>query len=554
MRAKQTIRRHGNTAIAIALLTVLILIPVVMVLLRSFTVDRVFHPLNPIRTILEGELAEVLFNSLQLGITVVIFTTVIAAPLAYLTSKTELARARWIDVALLIPFMTPPYIATMGWILFMQPRGVVEEYLPFLSIFQPLFFSFWGVAFVMSLNLYPFIYLVIKNNLIEITGSLEDAGAVHGGSFWYRMRRIILPLLLSGYSMGALLIFVKTLAEFGTPATLGRRVGFYVFTTEIYQYTRMFPIDFARGTALASVLLITCMLIWYVQQLIANKYKYSIVGGRSGGRKMYSLGKFRFLGWAYIGLLLLVSIGVPYWSIITASLLRFWGADITLANITFDHYIELFTPGTLGGSSLWNSVYLSVIAATIAMFLGTFLGVLIVRSRGFLQRFIDSSSLLSNTVPRIVIVVGLILLWNSPWLPATIYNTAAMVAVAYVVAFLPYTVQYVKASYQQIDISLFHAAQVSGAKPGYINRRILFPLIRPGMVSGWIMTFIISVRELVASMMIRPPHIETSATFIFRQFDQGVIPLGMAMAFTTVGITVVVLLIVQGGQKQLGNG
>ena len=543
MNVRQALSRHNTIILSIAVLAILILAPVVMVLLRSFTVDGVFHLLNPARTIIEADLAGVLFNSLQLGATVVLFTTVIAAPLAFLTAKTELANHRWIDIALLVPFMTPPYIATMGWILFMQDRGVAETYLPFLQFFRPVLFSWWGVAFVMSLNLYPFIYLVIKNTLLEISGSLEDAGSVHGGTFWYRMRRIIFPLVLSGYSMGALLIFVKTLAEFGTPATLGRQVGFYVFTTEIYQYTNTFPIDFARGTALASVLLFTSLAIWYVQQLIANKYKYSLVS--SGKKKIYSLGKLRFIAWFYVIFLLAVSIGVPYWSIITASLMRFWGADITLANMTLGNYTALFSAGTLGAESLWTSVYLSFIAATLAMFLGTFLGVVIVRSDGFIKRFIDGTSLLSNTVPRIVIIVGLILFWNSPWIPVTVYNTAAILALTYMVAFLPYTVQYVKASFQQIDDSLFHAAQVSGARRGYINRRILFPLILPGMISGWIMTFIISVRELVGSLMIRPAGMETSATFIFRQFEQGRVPLGMAMAFTTVSLTVVVLIVVR---------
>ena len=121
------------------------------------------------------------------------------------------------------------------------------------------------------------------------------------------------------------------------------------------------------------------------------------------------------------------------------------------------------------------------------------------------------------------------------------------------VAFLPYTVQYVKANFQQIDDSLFHAAQVCGAKRGYITRRILFPLIRPGMISGWIMTFIISIRELVGSLMIRPAGIETSATYIYRQFDQGEIPLGMAMAMTTVGITTVIMIIVQRGRRTGAN-
>ena len=208
MNIKQALLRHSNKILSVAVLAVLIIVPVVMVLLRSFMIDAEFQLLAPVRTIVEGDLGEVFVNSIRLAVTVVIVTTVIAGPLAFLTGKTELARAKWIDVALLVPFMTPPYIATMGWILFMQPRGVVDQYLPFLGAFRPLFFSFWGIVMVMSFNLFPFIYLVIKNTLMEITRSLEDAGAVHGGTFLYRMRRVILPLVFSGYTMGALLIFV----------------------------------------------------------------------------------------------------------------------------------------------------------------------------------------------------------------------------------------------------------------------------------------------------------------------------------------------------------
>ena len=225
--------------------------------------------------------------------------------------------------------------------------------------------------------------------------------------------------------------------------------------------------------------------------------------------------------------------------------MELWGDGITWSNLTFGNFREIFSSGSTGNAALWNSLSLSFIAATVAMFLGTFLAVTIVRSKGFFKGFIDASSLLSNTVPRIVIIVGLILFWNAPWMKVTIYNTTMMLALTYAIAFLPYTVQYVKSSYQQIDDSLFHAAKVSGASSSYTTRRILFPLIRPGMVAGWMMTFIISIRELVASLMIRPAGTETSATYIYRQFDQGLVPLGMAMAVITVGLTTIVLILIQ---------
>lgn len=127
-------------------------------------------------------------------------------------------------------------------------------------------------------------------------------------------------------------------------------------------------------------------------------------------------------------------------------------------------------------------------------------------------------------------------------MPFTLYNTYGMVVLTYVVLFLPYTVQYVKSSFSQINGLLFQAAQVSGAGPFYILRRILLPLIMPGILAGWMMTFTISVRELVGSLLILPPSMQTSATYIFAQFEQGQVSLGMAMAVVSVGLTVLLLL------------
>lgn len=545
---------HGwPQAIATAVLFVLILLPLAMVIGRSFLVDDAVVLTGPLRALTDRDLTQVFLNSMLLGLLVVVTTTVLAAPLAFCMAKTSLGRHRWIDIVLLIPFMTPPYIASMGWILFMQRRGFLDQLLPWLGFTQPWFFSLGGIVMIMSLNLFPFIYLILRNSLEAVGRSLEDAGAIHGGNFLYRMRRIILPLVLSGYTMGALLIFVKTISEFGTPATLGRQVGFYVLTTEIYRYTSNWPIDFGRAAAISSILLITSMLVWYVQQGIASRHSWSLVGGKDSGIRRYDLGRWGIAVWGYLGSLLVLSIGVPYFGILSNSLMRSRGRGLSLDNLTLANYAEILAPGSQGSRALATSLSLSAAAATMAVVLGTFLAVTIVRSKGPIRRLIDVSSLLSNTVPRIVIIVGLVFLWNAPWMRSiTVYNTTAMLVLTYTVAFLPYTVQYVKARYQEIDESLLAAGRISGAGRAYITRRILFPLLKPGMIAGWLMTFIISTRELVASLMVRPPGVDTTATFIFRQFDQGAVQLGMAMALVTIGATVAVLIAVRLYQQRSG--
>ena len=187
----------------------------------------------------------------------------------------------------MIPFMTPPYIGSMGWILFMQRADTCGS-----GRREPRwsdsFFSFGGMVLIMSLHLFPFLYLSPRDALIRIGGNLEEAGAVHGASAGYRFRRIILPPLLSSYGMGAMLVFVKTIAEFGTPATFGRRIGYYVMTSEIHKYISSWPIDFGKATSLASVLLSVCLVMWYMQSTISRRFTYRLVGGKGQRSKRYS--------------------------------------------------------------------------------------------------------------------------------------------------------------------------------------------------------------------------------------------------------------------------
>lgn len=118
-----------------------------------------------------------------------------------------------------------------------------------------------------------------------------------------------------------------------------------------------------------------------------------------------------------------------------------------------------------------------------------------------------------------------------------------IMVLAYVVLFLPYTVQYVTSSFTQISDSLMAAGQVFGGSPAYILRRITLPLIRQGIATGWMMTFIIAFRELVTASLIAPPNTLVVFTFIVREFEQGSVSVGMAMAVLCVLFSTTALLI-----------
>ena len=187
------------------------------------------------------------------------------APLAYLFSRTKFARYRVFDILFMIPFMTPPYIASMGWILFMQKKGLLQQLIPATAGCEKIFFTLGGLVLVMSLHVFPFMLTMLKNAMLNIPSSLEEAGAVFGAGFGARMRKIFLPLLSGNYAIGALLVFVKTLSEYGTPSTLGKRIGFEVFTTEIHRHATVAPIDFGSSATLSSVLVGICLCMWMLK-------------------------------------------------------------------------------------------------------------------------------------------------------------------------------------------------------------------------------------------------------------------------------------------------
>ena len=395
----------------------------------------------------------------------------------------------------------------------------------------------------MSLHVFPFMLTILKNAMLNIPSSLEEAGAVFGAGFGARLRKVFLPLLSGNYAIGALLVFVKTLSEYGTPATLGKRIGFEVFTTEIHRHATVAPIDFGGSAALSSVLVGICLCMWFLQNYITTRKSYNLVSGKGSRRVEQKLSRSATAAaWGYIVLVLAVAVGIPYFSVISTSLINLRGYGLTPGNFTLAHYAELFTENTKGISALKNSIFLAVTSATICAVLGTLLVLAVRGSRSHLRKVVEAIGLLPEMLPGIVLVIGIMLFWNQIYHVLPLYNTMGIMVLAYVVLFLPYTVQYVTSSFTQISDSLVAAGRVFGGKPLYILRHITLPLISPGIATGWMMTFIIAFRELVTASLIAPPNTLVVSTYIMREFEQGSVSVGMAMAVLCVLVTTTALL------------
>lgn len=525
------------------LLAGLILCPLITVFAKAVMIDGRLDLYQAWENIASQENIETICNSLILGICVVLCSTVIAAPTAYLFSRTQFAKYQWMDILFMVPFMTPPYIASMGWIVFMQKNGLFQQLFPATGSWSEGFFCFGGLVLIMSFHVFPFLMTMLKNAMLNIPSSLEESGAVFGAGPIRRIRKIFAPLLTGNYAIGALLVFVKTLSEYGTPYTFGRRIGFYVFTTDIHKYSTTAPIDFGRSAGLSSILVIICILMWLLQNNITGRTSYQLLNGK--GNRVNRI-KFPFWGkaaaWIWLLMVILVTIGIPYFSIIITSVIKLRGYGIAAGNFTLDHYKELFTTKK-AMAAINQSIFLAVSSATICSVLGTAIVVVSRHAKGWMKKILEGISLLPEMLPSIVMVIGVMLFWNSiyQWIP--LYNTIGIMVLAYVILYLPYTVQYVTSSFTQMNENMIQAGRIFGGSPSYVFRRITLPMISRGIVAGWMMIFIIAFRELVTASLIAPPNTLVVSTYINREFEQGSVSLGMAMAVICVLITTTALML-----------
>ena len=531
-------------ALFIIFLMFLIICPLLSIFAEAVFQEGRFSLESAIETITESENAAMIGSSLLLGLLVVIVSSIIALPLAYLFSRTQLARYRFFDIIFMIPFMTPPYIASMGWILFMQKRGLMQQLFPSLAFITDWFFSLGGLVMVMSFHVFPFMMTMMKNAMLSVPSSLDEAGAVLGAPFRTRIRKLFMPLITGNYAIGALLVFVKTISEYGTPSTLGRRIGFDVFTTDIHRYATVAPIEFGKSASLASVLIGICLLIWFLQNYITMRKTYSLVGGKGSAMRLVHLSRPALAAAiAFIAAVVFLSMVIPLFSVTVSSLIKLRGYGMRAGNYTFGNYIKVFTEDKQGISAILVSVFLAVSSATIAAMLGTVSVTLSRRSGKRMGKLIEGITLLPEMLPSIVLVLGIMLFYNAIYQVIPIYGTLGIMVLSYVILFLPYTVQYVTSAYSQISPSLAAAGRISGGTPGYVFLHITLPLISRGILSGWMMTFIIAFRELVTPSLIAPTNTLTVSTYINRQFEQGSVGKGMAMAVICILFSTVSLLI-----------
>jgi len=469
-------------------------------------------------------------NTLLLGLGVAALSALVAVPLAVLRALFRVPGAIVWDLLMLVPFMIPPYIATLGWIMALQPRGYVQQLFGFNL--APFLFSIWGIVFVMMLNTFPVIYFAVSRTVEAVGSRYADVARVFGASGWRAFFRITLPLSTPGLAASLLLVFAMAIEEYGTPAALGRRAGFDVLVTGIDLRVSDWPIDLPGAAILSLVLVVLSFGAFLVQRWLLTRRSYQTTTGKPQAFEKRELGGWTVPVLCAFGLVAFLATFAPLLAILATALSRTISGGLVWSNLGPDNFVAILGDGTGALRALTTSLTLGVAAALVTGLLGALSAYAVVKTRMRGRQALDILTILPNALPGIVVAVGLILAWNQPWLPITPYNTALILLLAYCCILLPQPVRYATAAFHQVGDNLEAAARVAGASPLMAFRRILLPLILPSLVAAMLLVFAVATRELVASIIVAPVGLQTISTYIWRQFEQGSVGLAWPWPFS----------------------
>lgn len=525
------------------ILLVLVAAPLVSVLVTAVTGYRGED--SALQSLLRPEMLRVIRNTVWLSVLVVFFATLFAAPLAFFRAWTPMRHAGWVEVLVMVPFMTPPFAAAMAWMDFTRLRGVADMLLgPTLGdAVRSAINSVWGMGFIMAAELFPFLYLILRNAFASIPASQLEMAQVAGASRWQQFSRVVVPAVVGPYSLGALIVFIKAAGEFGTPVTLGNAISYEVLVSSIYQDVTIDPLNFSKAAASSSVLFTLGVMAWAIQQW-AGRGVLATGGRVSRAVNLRPSRSMMALAWLYTAVVFTLSVFIPYISIILAAMTILRSKPPTLDNLTFDYFHIVLTMPS-GQEALTRSIVLGAIGATTAVILALAVTVFTMRSRRWPARVSDFLAVAPDTVPGIVLAIGFILLWNSPKLPFTPYGSQLILVMAFTVLFVPMAVQNIKTSAAAMSPTLSEASAVAGATSWQTFTRVTLPMLAPGIFAGWLLAFFVGIRELVMSSLIRPTRINLLAPWIMNQFEQGHRAEAMAMTLIGVGTSTAVLVLIR---------
>ena len=520
----------GIVSVVFALLAVFILFPLARILQHSLWADGSFEPKYLLDFFQKVYYWRPLINSLIVGALVSVCGTTVAFIFAYGITRTDIPGKGLFRLIAMMPIVSPPFLIALAVILLLGNHGVITDA---LNLDWDIY-GLPGLVLTETLAYFPIAFMILEGVLSKIDPSIEEAALDMGASKLRTFMTVTLPLAVPGIASAGLLVFIRSLEDFGNPIIIQGR--FRVLTVAAY-HAVVGRYNLPLGATLAIFMLIPTLMIFVVQKYYVARRSYVTVTGKPSGTGLKSSEKGVkipiFIAMSILAGIILLVYGV----VLVGSFTKLWGFDnsFTLANYTYVFKV--------GGQYVWNTLKIALVATPIGGLLSIIIAYLVTRKRFVGRGVMEFVSMLNFAVPGVVVGIAYILAFNTP--PFQLTGTVFIIMLVFIFRRMPVGIRDGIAQLQQIDPAIEEASSSLGAGFFRTFTRVTLPLVAPAFLSGMVYMFVRCMTAISAVIFVVSAGVQLLTVALLYEVDQANLAAAAAYGYVIIAIVLTAIVLMR---------
>lgn len=525
-------RKHASiwtffTLLILAIFLIFVVYPLILILYKSVInpADNSFTIENFTRFFTRKYYVNTLTNSFKVTVVATLISATLGLLMAYVTRQVKIAGSKWLNILIVVSYLSPPFIGAYAWIQLLGRNGVITQVINALFHIEfPGIYGFAGIVLVFSLQSFPLVYMYVCGALENLDNSLNEAAESLGASNVQRVTHIILPLVMPTVLASGLLVFMRVFSDFGTPMLIGE--GYRTFPVVLYnQFMGEVTNDSYFAAALCVIIMAITLVFFFLQRWISRRHTYSMSALKPMQPRKPRLVP-HILCHVFVYFVVLLAM-LPQITVIVTSFLKESTPGIFTNEFSLINYQTIFSKNPLVIS---NTYLYGLAAIALVVALGIMISYLAVRKRSALTSTVDTLTMLPYIIPGSVLGIAFLYAFAKP--PLALTGTAMIIIISLTVRRMPYTIRSTTAIIGQISPSIEEASISLGASELRSFGEIMVPMMLPGVLSGAIMSWVTVISELSSSIMLYRASTQTLTVSIYTEVIRDCF--GNAAAYSTV--------------------
>ncbi|WP_459615696.1 ABC transporter permease [Bordetella sp. 2513F-2] len=473
----------------------------------------------------------------------------IGASFAWLIERTDARTGLASEFLPLVPLLVPQISGVIGWVILLSPQaGMANAVLRWIAGWfgvsfdsGPInLFTYTGLICVMTLYLVPYVYLTVSAALQNLNPSLEEASRICGASPWRTLRRVTLPAVWPAIVNAGIIVLIFAISLFSVPIVIGTSAGIDVLSVTIYRLLYNHPPQTDLAVMLSLAMMVIVQLALLAQLVVTRASRHAVISGKGTAPTRIALGPWRWLARSAINAHLLATAIIPVAALLVVSLQPFWTTNVDWSMLDLANYRYVLHENEMTSRALMNSIGLGVVGATLGM-VGAAVLVLFSRSAGpRAQMLIDGTTAFPATLPHTVVAVSMVLAFTGGVL--NLHGTFLILLLANLVLVVPQAVRSAHSALAQVGSELIEAAHMARSGSFKTFRRIILPLMLPGLMAGWVILFVHISGELTASALLSGTNNPVVGLVLLDLWENGSFPQLSAIALIMTLLDAVVVM------------